>query len=152
MNFLMMAAHDTTTSSITSIVYCLGKHPEWQDKIREEIAGIRARHGALPYEALGEMERDDMVFKEALRLIPPVPSMPRRALKASPSRTMIPAGAHVGINPMMTHRLPEYWPDPERFDPTRFTPKTAAAATNMPGCRSAAARTCAWASISPTCR
>jgi cytochrome P450 len=124
MNFLMMAAHDTTTSSISSVVWCLAKHPEWQDRIRAEIAGIRARHGKLTYEALGEMDVTEMVFKEALRLIPPVPSMPRRALKQFTFQNhVVPAGAHVGINQMMTHRLAEHWPDPERFDPNRFTPE-----------------------------
>ena len=124
MNFLMMAAHDTTTSSISSIAWCLAKHPEWQDRIREEIAGIRARHGALSYETLGEMNVTEMVFKEAMRLIPPVPSMPRRALRDFTfGNHVVPAGAHIGINQMMTHRLPEYWPNPEHFDPTRFTPE-----------------------------
>lgn len=126
MNFLMMAAHDTTTSSITSIVWCLAKYPEWQDRLREEIAAIRARHGALSYETLGEMEVMEMVFKEALRLIPPVPSMPRRAIKSFTFQNhVVPAGAHVGINQMMSHRLPDIWPDPEHFDPTRFTAENA---------------------------
>ena len=125
MNFLMMAAHDTLTSSLTSTVYFLGKHPEWQQKIREEIAAIKAdTGGALTYDALGRLEVTEMVFKEALRLIPPVPSMPRRALRSFTFMNhAIPAGAHVGVNIMMSHRLPDIWPDPERFDPLRFTPE-----------------------------
>jgi cytochrome P450 len=124
MNFLMMAAHDTTTSSITSMVWCLARHPEWQEQIRAEIAGIRARHGALSYETLGEMTVTEMVFKEALRLIPPVPAMPRRALRDfTIGHHQIPAGTMVGVNQMMSHRLPEHWPDPEQFDPTRFAPE-----------------------------
>lgn len=122
MNFLMMAAHDTTTSSISSMLWCLAKHPEWQDKLREEIAGIRARHGKLSYDNIGEMELTEQVFKEALRLIPPVPSMPRRALKEFTFQNhVIPAGTHIGVNQMVSHRMPEHWPDPERFDPTRFS-------------------------------
>ena len=124
MVFLMMAAHDTTTSSITSIVWCLAKWPEWQDRLRAEIKGIRERHGKLTYQTLGEMELTDMVFKEALRLIPPVPSMPRRAVKSFVFQNhVVPAGAHVGINQMISHRLREYWPNPEHFDPTRFSPE-----------------------------
>jgi cytochrome P450 len=122
MNFLMMAAHDTTTSSITSIVWCLAKYPEWQDKLREEIKGIRERHGKLTYQTLSEMELTDMVFKEALRLIPPVPSMPRRAVKSFTFQNhVVPAGASIGVNQMISHRLEEYWPNPEHFDPNRFT-------------------------------
>jgi cytochrome P450 len=124
MNFLMMAAHDTTTSSISSVTYFLAQYPEWQDRLREEIAGIRTRHGALSYAVLDEMPVLEMVFKEALRLVSPVPSMPRRALKEFVFQNhVIPAGAHIGINQMMTHRLPDHWPDPERFDPYRFTPE-----------------------------
>ncbi len=128
MNFLMMAAHDTLTSSITSLVYYLGKNPEWQAKLTEEVDGVRARHGdSLPFDALGELELVEMAFKEALRLIPPVPMIPRRAIKDFEfGGYRIPAGAGVGVNPMYTHMMPEHWPDPERFDPLRFTTQMSA--------------------------
>ncbi len=123
MNFLMMAAHDTTTSSISSMVHFLGLHPEWQDRIRAEISAVKAETGGeLTYEALGRLETIEMVFKESLRLIPPVPSMPRRAVKDFVFMNHhIPAGSHIGITPMVTHRMPDVWPDPDRFDPLRFT-------------------------------
>ncbi len=123
MNFLMMAAHDTTTSSISSMVHFLGLHPEWQDRIRAEIGAVKAETGGeLTYEALGRLETIEMVFKESLRLIPPVPSMPRRAIKDFVFMNHhIPAGSHIGITPMVTHRMPDVWPDPDRFDPLRFT-------------------------------
>lgn len=118
MNFLMMAAHDTLTSSLTSTIYFLAKNPEWQEWVREEIAGVPE----LTYESLGKLERCEMAFKEAMRLNAPVPGIPRRAMRDfTIGNFQVPAGAHVGINPMMTHRLPELWPDPDRFDPTRFT-------------------------------
>ena len=125
MNFVMMAAHDTLTSSLTSTVYFLGRHPEWQDRIREEIAAVKAETGgALTYETLGKLDVAEMVFKEALRLIPPVPSMPRRALREFTFMNhVVPAGSHIGINMMISHRLPDVWPDPETFDPLRFTPE-----------------------------
>ena len=128
MNFLMMAAHDTLTSSITSLVYYLGINPDWQEKLREEVDGVRARHGdTLPYEALGELELVEMAFKEALRLIPPVPMIPRRAVKDFEfAGYQIPAGSGVGINPLYTHHMEEHWPEPERFDPLRFTTQMSA--------------------------
>jgi cytochrome P450 len=128
MNFLMMAAHDTLTSSITSMVYYLGRNPEWQEKLREEVDQVRARHGdTLPYEALGELELVEMAFKESLRLIPPVPMIPRRAVKDFEFQGYrIPAGSGVGVNTLYTHHMEEHWPDPERFDPLRFTTQMSA--------------------------
>jgi cytochrome P450 len=121
MNFLMMAAHDTITSSATSLVYYLARHPEWQDRLRAEALAVSGGHD-LAYEDLGKLELTEMAFKEALRLIPPVPSLPRRALRDfSFGGYHIPAGAAVGINIHWTHHSAEYWPEPERFDPMRFT-------------------------------
>ena len=123
MSFLMMAAHDTLTSSLTSFVWFLASHPDWQQKLREEIAGLGlARDEPLPYERLDDLPLTEMAFKEALRLTPPVPSMPRRALRDFEfGGYHIPAGTGVGINVHWTHHNPEYWPEPEIFDPLRFT-------------------------------
>ena len=121
MNFLMMAAHDTITSSATSLVYYLARHPGWQDKLRDEASAVTGGRD-LAYEDLGKLELTEMAFKEALRLIPPVPSLPRRAMRDFEfGGYHIPAGTGVGINVHGTHHSAEYWPEPERFDPMRFT-------------------------------
>jgi cytochrome P450 len=125
MNFLMMAAHDTITSSATSLIMMLGRHTEWQDKLREEIAslGLNDDEG-VPYGQLDRLVLTEYAFKEALRLVPPVPSMPRRALRDFEFRGYrIPAGTFVGISIAYTHYMPEHWPDPAKFDPMRFTPE-----------------------------
>ena len=128
MNFLMMAAHDTITSSATSLIYLLAKHPEWQDKLRQEIiattGGLDADGNPRPldYDDLGKLELTEMAFKEALRMVPPVPSTPRRALRSFEfGGYTIPAGAMVGFNAHYVHHDPELWPEPEKFDPMRFT-------------------------------
>jgi cytochrome P450 len=124
MNFLMMAAHDTITSSATSMVMLLAKNPEWQEKLREEMNGLGVNGDDLPYERLSDLVLTDYAFKESLRLIPPVPSIPRRAVKPlSFGGYDLPAGTYVGINPAHTHHMKEYWPDPETFDPLRFEPE-----------------------------
>lgn len=121
MNFLMMAAHDTITSSATSLIYYLARHPEWQAKLRDEVLSVTGGKD-LAYDDLGKLELTEMAFKESLRLIPPVPQMPRRALRDFEFEGYrIPAGTNVGINIHWTHHSPDYWTDPESFDPTRFT-------------------------------
>ncbi|MFW2350167.1 cytochrome P450 [Qipengyuania sp.] len=129
MNFLMMAAHDTITSSATSLLWLLAKHPEWQQKLRDEVEAVTGGADAqgkprdLAYEDLGRLDLTEMAFKEALRFIPPVPSMPRRALRDFEfGGYRIPAGTPVGINIHWTHHSDEYWDEPEKFDPLRFTP------------------------------
>ncbi len=122
MNFLMMAAHDTITSSASSLVWLLAKNPEWQDKIRAELLEHAPAGAPMPYDALPNLELTEMAFKEALRLIPPVPSTPRRALKDFEfGGYRIPAGTPVSISSSFTHKQEEHWPDPLRFDPMRFT-------------------------------
>ncbi len=124
MNFLMMAAHDTLTSSISSTVLMLGQNPEWQEKLREEMHGLGDAHNNLAYDQLHHMPLTEYVFKEALRLTPPVPSFPRRALKDFQFKGFtIPSGAWINISPMHTHRMAEFWPEPLKFDPLRFTPE-----------------------------
>jgi cytochrome P450 len=63
-----------------------------------------------------------MAFKEAMRMRPPVPSIPRRATRDfNFGGYQIPAGTLVGANPLFTHHMPALWPDPDAFDPLRFT-------------------------------
>jgi len=123
MSFLMMAAHDTLTSSLSSFIAELAAHPDWQRRLRDEVAGLGlAPDAPMTFDRLEDMPLTEMAFKEALRLKPPVPSMPRRAVRDFSFKGYdIPAGTGVGVNPLFTHHMPEVWPEPERFDPMRFT-------------------------------
>lgn len=125
MNFLMMAAHDTITSSATTLLMLLARHPEWQERIRGELDGLGlGPDEPLPHGRLDELALTEMAFKEALRFTPPVPSLPRRALRQfSFGGYDIPAGTTVGISIAYTHHMAEQWPEPERFDPLRFEPE-----------------------------
>ncbi len=129
MSFLLMAAHDTITSSATTLIYELAKNRDWQEKLREEIVAVTGGPDgsgaarALDYDDLARLDLTEMAFKEALRMVPPVPSMPRRALREFEfGGYRIPAGTPVGINIHWTHHSGEYWDDPYDFDPLRFTP------------------------------
>jgi len=125
MNFLMMAAHDTLTSSLTAFVDRLAADPDWQEKLRAEQRGLGlAADEPLPFERLDDLALTEMAFKEALRLMPPVPSIPRRALREFEFKGFrIPANVGVNVSPIFTHYMPQLWPDPERYDPMRFTPE-----------------------------
>jgi cytochrome P450 len=123
MSFLMMAAHDTLTSSLTSFMGELAAHPDWQDKLRDEVFALRLDADApTTFDHLEAMPLSEMAFKEALRIKPPVPSMPRRAVRDFTFKGFaIPGGTLVGVNPLFTHHMPAIWPEPARFDPMRFT-------------------------------
>jgi cytochrome P450 len=123
MSFLMMAAHDTLTSSLTSFVAALAANPLWQDRLRDEVRGLGiAPDAPTTFDHLETMQLTEMAFKEAMRLKPPVPSIPRRAIRDFTFMGYeIPAGILLGVNPLFTHHMPEIWPDPDKFDPMRFT-------------------------------
>ncbi len=129
MIFLLMAAHDTITSSFTSLIWQLARDSMWQDRLRDEALAVAGGAGApLAYADLARMELTELAFKEALRIMPPVPALPRRALRDIDfGGHRIPAGTVVGINPALVHSDPQLWPDPDRFDPLRFTPDQIAA-------------------------
>lgn len=124
MIFLMMAAHDTTTSTLTTLFYALAKHPEWQAKLRDESLRIGKSH--LEFEDLDQLEGLDWVIKEALRLYPPLTAMPRKVVKdCTFNGYLLPKDTLVGVYPIHTHHMPEYWNQPDKFDPERFSPARA---------------------------
>ncbi|MBF6239469.1 cytochrome P450 [Nocardia otitidiscaviarum] len=123
MIFLIMAAHDTTTTTVTATAYYLGRHPEWQRRVRAEALALHAElDGAPPTIADLDRLRDlDLVIRESLRLLPPVPGLVRRAARDTEiAGHFVPAGTQVDIAHGVNHLLPEFWTRPELFDPERF--------------------------------
>jgi len=125
MIFLWMAAHDTITSSVTTLIYELGRNPEWQAKLRDEIKGLGLNdEGRLPYELLNKLTLSDYAFKEALRMNPPVPAMPRKTVREVEfGGYRIPKDTIIGVSTVATHRSEELWENPSKFDPMRFSPE-----------------------------
>lgn len=120
MIFLMMAAHDTSTLTLCSMFYHLAKHPEWQQKVREESFALDKP--ALDYDDLAKLELTDRVMKESMRLISPVHGIPRKTVKEVEFMgKRIPADTYVIISPMATHHMANWWLSPEKFDPDRFS-------------------------------
>lgn len=119
MIFLMFAAHDTSTATMTTMAYHLAKHPEWQQRCREESLALGAH---ASYDDIQQrMPALDLVMKESLRLTPPVPQLFRAAVRDTEVLGhYIPKGTVVAVLPQFGHLMSEYWSDPERFDPERF--------------------------------
>jgi cytochrome P450 len=119
MIFLLMAAHDTSTSTLTAMAYYLAKHPEWQERCRAETLALPP--GPIDFADLDRLVSLDLVMKESMRLITPVPGVTRRANRETELLGYrVPKGAYLAVHLWGLHHLPELWPDPERFDPERF--------------------------------
>jgi cytochrome P450 len=118
MVFLLMAAHDTSTITVTSMMRQLGAHPGWRARLRDEAAHLPDSPSLAELDAL---ESFDLVMKECLRLVPPVPVLARRSVKDTEILGIrIPADQPVAVMLHLGHHMEEYWPQPEVFDPLRF--------------------------------
>lgn len=121
-NFLLFAAHDTTTSTLTHMMYYLARYPEWQQRIREEGRAVNAA-GPLGYDDLPALPLLEAAFFESQRLHPSVGVMARRTIRDCKLGDVdILANTLVFQFPMFTNRMEEYWRAPDSFDPDRFLP------------------------------
>lgn len=119
MVFVMMAAHDTSTSTLSTAIYFLAKHPEWQERLRERSMALPDE---LSLEELEHLEEHTWVMDESLRLHPPLPFMPRVTVAETEfAGYRIPAGVLAGFAPLVVHRDPRHWTRPSTFDPERFS-------------------------------
>jgi cytochrome P450 len=121
MIFLMMAAHDTSTTATAAAAYHLGRNPEWQERARAESLALG--DGPPDVAALRSLRTLDLVVKEALRMNAPVPVVMRTAVQeTSVVGHHVPAGARIIVAQAVNHFDPACWTDPDTFDPDRFGP------------------------------
>jgi cytochrome P450 len=123
MIFLMMAAHDTSTITASAMAYYLAKNPAWQERCRAESQALAQslREAPIDITALDALTSLELVFREAMRLVAPVPALVRRATEDTElDGKHIPAGAILAVVPGAVHILPDRWTDPESFDPDRY--------------------------------
>jgi cytochrome P450 len=125
---LMFAGHDTSTSTISFLLYELARHPESLQQVCEEQDEVLAGRAPSAAEVMGGLPRLDMALDETLRLYPPAWIGPRRAVEAFEFEGQhVPAGAYVAYCSWASHRLPDVFEDPEEFVPERFSPDRKAA-------------------------
>jgi cytochrome P450 len=119
---IFAAGHETTATALSWIWYLLAQHPEAEARLHEELDGVLG--GRPPtYADLARLTWTRMVIEEAMRLYPPVHTIARTALGEDRiGGVRVPAGAVMSVNIYVTHRNPNLWPQPERFEPARFAP------------------------------
>uniref|UniRef100_A0A8C3UF94 CP4FN protein n=1 Tax=Catharus ustulatus TaxID=91951 RepID=A0A8C3UF94_CATUS len=123
----MFEGHDTTASGLAWLFYNLAGHPEHQERCRREVQELLAGRDTadVEWEDLSQLPFTTMCIKESLRLHPPVTAVSRRCTEDVPLRDgrVIPKGVICLMSIYGTHHNPELWPDPEVFDPLRFSPE-----------------------------
>ncbi|XP_071501620.1 cytochrome P450 3A40-like [Diadema antillarum] len=116
------AGYETTSSAISFASYLLATHPEEQDRLIDEIDRLAPSRDDVTYETMKSLTFLDNVINEALRLYPPGAIFDRICARTTViGDRVFPAGASVTFNVWSTHRDPEFWPNPEKFDPDRFS-------------------------------
>ncbi|KFV64205.1 Thromboxane-A synthase, partial [Dryobates pubescens] len=118
----LIAGYETTTSTLSFATYLLATNPECQEKVLQEVDEFSAKHMVPDYQNIQELPYLDMVIAETLRMYPPAFRFTREAAKdCVVLGQRIPAGAVVEVAVGHLHQNPEFWPEPEKFIPERFT-------------------------------
>ena len=115
-----LAGHETSASALAWALYLLALYPHWQERVAKEARQVMS-DGAPEFSDIGKLRLTRDIFRETLRLYPPVPMMVREA--ACPERFRdreVPKGAQIVLSPWHQQRHERLWDDPDAFDPARF--------------------------------
>ena len=117
MIFLLLAAHDTTTSTLTSSIHFLASDIDYQNKVKLESSNLsKIDISDLKNGIIGEA-----LFNEAIRKYPPVPFSPRLVVNDTELEGYeIPKDTYIAAGPLVLHNDKRYWDDPINFNPARF--------------------------------
>jgi cytochrome P450 len=111
-----LAGHETSASALAWTLYLLATHPDWQDRAAAEAATLTP-----DFSALSRLRITRDIFREALRLYPPVPMMVRQATRPETFRDRaVRIGSQIVLSPWHLHRHERLWHNPDGFDPTRW--------------------------------
>jgi len=123
---IFLAGYETLANALTWTWYLLSQNPEAESKLHEEVDSVLGMRDAT-YNDVPNLRYTEMVLAESMRLYPPAWAMGRLALddfELGPY--FLPKGTTVFLCQYVVHRDPRYFPDPERFDPERWTPEAKA--------------------------
>lgn len=111
-----LAGHETSASALAWTLYLLAMYPDWQDKLAEEGAALTS-----DFSSVSKLRQTRDVFREGLRLYPPVPMMVRETACPETMRNRAaPKGSQIVLSPWHLHRHERLWDNPDGFDPTRW--------------------------------
>lgn len=126
-----LAGHETSATALAWTLYLLALYPDWQDAVAAESEAL-----SQDFSSVSKLRKTRDVFREALRLYPPVPMMVREAKCPERFRDRdVPKGAQVVLSPWHLHRHERIWDNPDGFDPDRWSTaagKTCARDAYMP--------------------
>lgn len=119
----MFEGHDTTAAALAWSLHLIGSHPDVQTKIQNELDKVVGQNESvnISMEDVKKLEYLEMVVKESLRLLPSVPIIGRITSKdCEMDGHIIPTGTNCILFTQAVNKNPNYWPDPESFQPERF--------------------------------
>ena len=112
-----LAGHETSASALGWALYLMALYPEWQERVAAEAHEI----GLEDFSSVARLKIARDVFRETLRLYPPVPMMVREASCPETFRERaVPTGAQIVISPWHLHRHERLWENPDAFQPERW--------------------------------
>jgi cytochrome P450 len=127
---LFLAGHETSASALTWAFFILATQPALLARLREEVERV-AGQGPVTFEHTKQMPFVRNVFRETLRLYPPITFLPRVANEALDlGGYRLKKGALIMVAPWVLHRHRVYWKNPDVFDPDRFLPEREAEMTS----------------------
>jgi cytochrome P450 len=120
---LFLAGHETTANALTWTWYLLSQNPECEQRLHEELDAVLGGRAATAADFTA-LRYSEMVFAEAMRLYPPAWAIGRMSKEACElGGVKIAAQSICLASPYVMHRDPRWFPEPERFDPERWTPE-----------------------------
>jgi len=118
---IMFAGHHTSGVTFSWMGVLLAQHPEWVAQLRAEQRALLGEREQLTLDDLRAMPKLEATIKEVLRMYPPIIVMMRKVINGFEFGGYdFPPGAMIFASPTVSHYMPEVFPEPERFDPTRF--------------------------------
>ncbi|XP_060079022.1 cytochrome P450 4F6-like [Ylistrum balloti] len=123
-NTFMFAGHDTTKAVLGWAIYNMGKYPEEQEKLYQEVCDVTGDRTNIEGEDLGKLPKMSMFLKETLRMYPPAASTNRSLTEPLEIEGVtLPIGSLIFVNIYAIHYRPDVFPNPREFRPERFLPE-----------------------------